>query len=304
MAEYYLKHYGYVSSEPYLAHHGIKGQQWGVKHGPPYPLDANTNRDIRMSRNNTDVAKKYKDYRDTSRNSQKIRDEQKIKEDFNNLARLKHKETIMQSLEAVNPDIHGEGRNFNCQNSATAYEMRRKGYDVTARRRDDGSNNISDIQSWFKGAKWTTINQDKNSKDPFYKNLNKYNKMDSQSSEYRAYKREWRKRQEAAWKDFCTEISAQPIGSRGIWCAGWMMTFPEKNHRKDPRQTSMFHAMNYEIYPSGPVFYDSQSKYHKVIHDNKWYVYGVADPREYSYIRTDNLEPDPSIVEAVISRKG
>ena len=54
MAEYYLQHYGYVSSEPYLAHHGIKGQQWGVKHGPPYPLDANTNRDIRMSRNNTE----------------------------------------------------------------------------------------------------------------------------------------------------------------------------------------------------------------------------------------------------------
>lgn len=25
----------------YLAHHGIKGQRWGVKNGPPYPLDAN-----------------------------------------------------------------------------------------------------------------------------------------------------------------------------------------------------------------------------------------------------------------------
>lgn len=23
---------------PYLAHHGIEGQKWGVKHGPPYPL--------------------------------------------------------------------------------------------------------------------------------------------------------------------------------------------------------------------------------------------------------------------------
>lgn len=23
----------------YLAHHGIKGQKWGVKNGPPYPLD-------------------------------------------------------------------------------------------------------------------------------------------------------------------------------------------------------------------------------------------------------------------------
>lgn len=25
--------------EDYLAHHGIKGQQWGVQNGPPYPLD-------------------------------------------------------------------------------------------------------------------------------------------------------------------------------------------------------------------------------------------------------------------------
>lgn len=24
---------------PYLAHHGIKGQKWGVRNGPPYPLD-------------------------------------------------------------------------------------------------------------------------------------------------------------------------------------------------------------------------------------------------------------------------
>ena len=22
----------------YLAHHGIKGQKWGVKNGPPYPI--------------------------------------------------------------------------------------------------------------------------------------------------------------------------------------------------------------------------------------------------------------------------
>ena len=25
----------------YLEHHGIKGQEWGVRHGPPYPLDKN-----------------------------------------------------------------------------------------------------------------------------------------------------------------------------------------------------------------------------------------------------------------------
>ena len=30
------------SSGPAISHHGIKGQQWGVKNGPPYPLDKGT----------------------------------------------------------------------------------------------------------------------------------------------------------------------------------------------------------------------------------------------------------------------
>lgn len=30
-----------MDSHLYIAHHGIKGQKWGVKHGPPYPLDDN-----------------------------------------------------------------------------------------------------------------------------------------------------------------------------------------------------------------------------------------------------------------------
>lgn len=25
-----------------LQHHGIEGQKWGVRHGPPYPLSRNT----------------------------------------------------------------------------------------------------------------------------------------------------------------------------------------------------------------------------------------------------------------------
>lgn len=32
-----------------LVHHGIKGQEWGVQHGPPYPLDAETNKMVRKS---------------------------------------------------------------------------------------------------------------------------------------------------------------------------------------------------------------------------------------------------------------
>ena len=33
-------YYGYVALGEALAHHGVKGQAWGVTNGPPYPLDA------------------------------------------------------------------------------------------------------------------------------------------------------------------------------------------------------------------------------------------------------------------------
>lgn len=36
----YLLRYHKSSPQEYLAHHGILGQKWGKKNGPPYPLDA------------------------------------------------------------------------------------------------------------------------------------------------------------------------------------------------------------------------------------------------------------------------
>lgn len=36
--------------EEYLAHHGILGQKWGVKHGPPYPLDDKTSKKIKSGK--------------------------------------------------------------------------------------------------------------------------------------------------------------------------------------------------------------------------------------------------------------
>lgn len=38
----------YIDDKPDLLelyHHGIKGQEWGVKNGPPYPLDRATKRE-------------------------------------------------------------------------------------------------------------------------------------------------------------------------------------------------------------------------------------------------------------------
>ena len=41
----------YRKKESYLCHHGIKGQHWGVKNGPPYPLDIKVSRQIKAGKN-------------------------------------------------------------------------------------------------------------------------------------------------------------------------------------------------------------------------------------------------------------
>ena len=53
---------GLVSNE-YLKHHGIKGQKWGTKHGPPYPLDDNVSDRIKKMKS---VGQKKVDPHDTA----------------------------------------------------------------------------------------------------------------------------------------------------------------------------------------------------------------------------------------------
>ena len=37
-----MQYYGVIRSNTWLAHHGKRGQKWGVRHGPPNPLDRKT----------------------------------------------------------------------------------------------------------------------------------------------------------------------------------------------------------------------------------------------------------------------
>ena len=37
-----VNQFSFNLDQNYLSHHGIKGQKWGKKNGPPYPLDSKT----------------------------------------------------------------------------------------------------------------------------------------------------------------------------------------------------------------------------------------------------------------------
>lgn len=150
-----------------LEHHGIKGMHWGVKHGPPYPLDDDVSKRVRKS-SITEGSKK-KSSEETSNKKLKLTDKQKKliiagaavaatglavygaykigaldkMRDFKKygsltdpITGLKRKAQVMsreKDLSFVNPGFpKKKGSTINCTHCVTAYELRRRGYDVQA----------------------------------------------------------------------------------------------------------------------------------------------------------------------------
>ena len=54
----------------YLAHHGVQNQHWGVRHGPPYPLDSNASKQAkRKSASKSSYDKLYGDKKGSTRHT-------------------------------------------------------------------------------------------------------------------------------------------------------------------------------------------------------------------------------------------
>ena len=90
-----------VNNDSYLMHHGIKGQRWGVKNGPPYPLSSEK------------VAKKV--YNDASRNIKQILSDvvQAANRSGSKLYGLENKQKTEQSINRkLNKISHEEGLTF------------------------------------------------------------------------------------------------------------------------------------------------------------------------------------------------
>ena len=57
----------------YLAHHGVQNQHWGVRHGPPYPLDSNASKQAkRKSASKSSYDKLYGDKKGSTRHDKKF----------------------------------------------------------------------------------------------------------------------------------------------------------------------------------------------------------------------------------------
>lgn len=154
-----------------LYHHGIKGQKWGVKNGPPYPLNASDKSasEKRLSSNKktnkvskldnfikgwndldedtkgkivelsaftitTLVAHTVANRLATKKNFKVLKDlyDNRDIEKLEDIPKLKTKMSTEENMKKVNPDYPGPGTTTNCMLCTTAMAMREKGYDVQA----------------------------------------------------------------------------------------------------------------------------------------------------------------------------
>lgn len=78
--------------QDYLEHHGILGQKWGHRHGPPYPLDKQESKRIRQSKRDKARAKRQKRYKEikskieASRKKRILKDPNKMIKHINELS--------------------------------------------------------------------------------------------------------------------------------------------------------------------------------------------------------------------------
>ena len=149
------------SKERYLAHHGIKGQKWGVKNGPPYPLDRTAHdyvvtggslskeekRQQRIDKVKSDLDKRKNGF--TSLDSIPKAEIDYYDEVFNNhnekvllhgINRVEEmtKDVTENNLSQEEADKKYYNRTHNCYYCTQAGIMRLKGYKVRAQEASEG----------------------------------------------------------------------------------------------------------------------------------------------------------------------
>lgn len=156
-----------------LYHHGIPGQKWGVRNGPPYPLSQATHTKVLRTAYTRDREQLEQNTLKKSKNigmrqaAYSVMDQQ-LKEvatisggvvnvaegiqngQLSNLYRL-DKGISEDKIKGVNPHYGERGTTSNCTKCSAAMEMRRRGWDVQAGKCFTGGSEEA-IVYWFDGV--------------------------------------------------------------------------------------------------------------------------------------------------------
>ena len=276
---------------PSLAHHGINGQKWGVKHGPPYPLgsDMSTGKTLRKEVLDHDKeGKKHHEFKTavavtTAVNAianpggaivglgvlgveaalakgkvkRYFKDRENAPVDGKTGIPLKTRDmSERQDLAMVNPEFRSFNDNSknNCCLCSVAYDLRRRGFDVTAETASVGYF-TEEWTRWYPKAKIERAS-DKNEKG---------------KSTIRAMA-----------NNTIKALEAQPDGARGTLLI----------------QMSMYgggHSMIYEKKNGKLRFLDGQSN--TIYRFPKLFL--MENARSAEYVRLDNVEPDWKAIREV-----
>lgn len=133
----YLLRYAKPSPQEFLAHHGILGQKWGVRNGPPYPLGVS---------NHSASEKKAGWGKSLDKDSKSV--DNKKRTNVDDFKRLSQKESIREAVKKVNPS----GSNTNCRACAIAAILRMQGMDVEALGTVQGGYVFEAVNDCFKGG--------------------------------------------------------------------------------------------------------------------------------------------------------
>lgn len=284
----------YTNNEDYLAHHGIKGQKWGIRR---YQNSDGTLTEEGKKRYSVGEGRKFKEssnetkygmdpllatlaaytaayavaaatiavpvaVEDVSAKSKakkykKERDEAKETDPKTGFKLKDNKEmSDKDDLKRINPmvkAINSEGYTNNCMLCTTTYDMRKRGYDVTVNKTDDGFA-TSKVKDWYPKAKIVDISP----KDE-YGNTS-YERM---------------------CKDAISELSKQPEGARGNLMVSWAGGFSG-------------HSMIYQIKDGKLQILDGQTN---EIYKNPETIINKNRIRSVSYARLDNVDFDPKRIK-------
>lgn len=319
----YLGNGMYSDAGPSLSHHGIKGQRWGVRNGPPYPLEDKvySGDKPKLSKEDKKRAKlKKRQERDqrNKHNKNNVKDhlersativsatlglnpfaiasiagdvsasaninlylhnrEKKSSVDKKTGLYLKDKEyTKEQDVKKINPTktSMSTGSHNNCMLCTTAYDLRRRGFDVIANYAQTGYN-TTDVKKWYPKSKIDHCITFVNGQT---KGMSLKQKIETMKAE--------RKRYNDKINKAISDISKQE-GSHGNFMVQWSM------YAGGPRTGG--HSMAYDVVGGKVRVMDCQTgKIYKDITKSKFINPDKCN--DLTFIRLDNCTPDYNAIK-------